>query len=201
VRVQGTWVKARTRAWRRNLPNLIRNGHEPAHYVRWGRSLWGVKSPSERIMLRILTRSAHYAASSYSCRFCTGEVAQRHRAQRATYAAEWAISRQFLLTNWYFGEENLGHWKCDTYVETYSAIEWSINLVKIMGNMFLLVSNVQLTISQPPSLKQPTPGSCVPRELNPGLKPGPIEILFALCRTGIWGKVTPHLLALPTTAK
>jgi hypothetical protein len=69
--------KYRTRAWRRNLPNLIRNGHEPAHYVRSCRSwssLWGVKSPCERVMRCKLTRSAHYAGCSWSCILHRGKL-------------------------------------------------------------------------------------------------------------------------------
>jgi exopolysaccharide biosynthesis protein len=75
-------------------------------------------------MRRKRTRSAHYAASSWSYNnSAQEEVAKRHKAQRATNAAEWATSRQFFLSNLIFWGRIFGPLNCDTYVETHSAIE------------------------------------------------------------------------------
>jgi hypothetical protein len=119
VCVQGTWVKVRTRAWRRNLPNLIRNGHEPADYVREGSSsssLYGVKISLWARYLAYTHPFSSLRGVQLELHSAQGEVAQRHRVQGATYAAEWAISRQFFWVIDFWGKETLGHWKCDTYV-------------------------------------------------------------------------------------
>jgi hypothetical protein len=56
VRTRHVGWKVRTRAWRRNLSNLIRNGHEPAHYGTSG------SLSLELIMRRKISLWAHYAA-------------------------------------------------------------------------------------------------------------------------------------------
>jgi hypothetical protein len=139
VRTRHVGVKVRTRAWRRNLPNLIRNGHEPAHYVRSRRSsssLCGVK----------ISLWARYAAYTHPFSSLCGVQLELHSAQGGSCTAPQSSAGNLrcrmgniaaiLVGNWFLGEENLGHWKCDTYIESYSATEWSINLVKLWETCF-----------------------------------------------------------------
>jgi hypothetical protein len=139
LRTRHVGVKVRTRAWRRNLPNLIRNGHEPAHYVRSRRSsssLCGVK----------ISLWARYAAYTHPFSSLCGVQLELHSAQGGSCTAPQSSAGNLrcrmgniaaiLVGNWFLGEENLGHWKCDTYIESYSATEWSINLVKLWETCF-----------------------------------------------------------------
>jgi hypothetical protein len=92
VRTRHVGVKVRTRAWRRNLPNLIRNSHEPANYVRSGRSsstLCGVK----------VSLWARYAAYTHPFSSLCGVQLELHSAQGGKLQSATELSGRLTLQN------------------------------------------------------------------------------------------------------